>query len=201
MPKCAFPDCPYSTQYKQTKQIYCQMHLARIKRHGYPENKLNAYQDLENLPHEFVDNYIQQHCKTMIDSNIAKNLYKMGFKTATQSNVKYRRRKLGVKKYLSGDILKHRVWIRDQAIKKYGNKCELCKYDLTVDVHHIKPKKNGGVHEIDNLMVLCPNCHALLTRSIIILENRNDLLKAKKQITQLLKKFKPIQTTIYRGNA
>lgn len=187
MPKCAFPDCPHFTQYKETKQIYCQMHLARVRRHGYPEIKINAHQNLEKLPHEFIDNYIQQHCNTMFDIDIVKNLHKLGFKTATQWNVKYRRRKLGVKKYLSGDVLKHKVWIRTQAIKKYGNKCELCKYNLTVDVHHIKPKKQGGIHEIENLMVLCPNCHALLTRSIINLETRNDLFKAKKQITRLLK--------------
>ncbi len=141
MRKCAIKGCPYFTQYKNTKQIYCQMHLARVRRHGYPESKKNAYQTLEKLPHKVVDNFIRKNCQQMIDEDIAQKLRKMEFKEATQWNVKYRRRKLGVKKYLSGNILKHKAWIRIQAIKKYGNKCELCKYGLTLDAHHVKSKK------------------------------------------------------------
>lgn len=189
MSKCLIKGCPHSTQYKNTKQIYCQMHTARVRRHGYPELKKDAYQTLEKLPHETVDNFIRINCQLMIDKVIAQKLWKMGFKGANQWNVKYRRRKLGVKKYLSGDILKHKAWIRAQAVQKYGNKCELCGYGLSLDTHHIIPKKLGGLHEVKNLTVLCPNCHALMTRNIFILKSRKDLPKIRSEVIKLLKSF------------
>ena len=157
MPKCAIKGCKKFTRHKNTKEIYCPMHLARIKRHGYPELKRNAYQSLEKLPHPVVDDFIRKNWQKMIDKEVVKELRKMRFKGANQWTVRYRRRKLKLRKYLSGEILKHKAWIRTQAIKKRGNKCELCGYGLSIDAHHILPKKKGGLHKIDNLMVLCPN--------------------------------------------
>jgi len=167
------------------------MHLARIKRHGYPELKKDAYCSLEKLPHSVVDDFIYKNCEKMIDQKIAKNLRKMGFKGANQWTVRYRRRKLGIKKYLYGEILKHKAWIRAQAIKKYGNKCELCGYNLSVDTHHIIPKCKGGPHEINNLMLLCPNCHALITRNYFTLKNRKDIPKIKRKIKKIIKSAYP----------
>lgn len=127
----------------------------------------------------------------MIDKEIVKRLRKKGYKNATVWAVKYRRRKLGVKKYLYGEVKKHKAWIREQAIKKYGNKCELCGYGAAIETHHIIPKKMNGSHEVNNLVVLCPNCHALITRKYFILENRKSILKIRKKIVNLLKSFYP----------
>jgi predicted restriction endonuclease len=162
------------------------MHLARIKRHGHPGLQ-TGFHKLEKLPHPIVDDFILENCKKMIDEEIVKELKKMRIKGATQWTVKYRRRKLGIKKYLYGEIKKHKAWIRAQAIKKYGNKCELCGYMLVVESHHILPKKQGGLHEIDNLMVLCPNCHALLTRRYISLKNRKDIPYLRRKLVKLYK--------------
>jgi predicted restriction endonuclease len=189
MPMCAMKGCTNFTQYKETKQIYCQMHLARVRRHGYPEKKTDAYQSLEKMPHEFVDNFIIKNCEKMLDIEIANKLNKLGFKGADQWTVRYRRRRLGIKKYLYGDILKHKAWIRAQAIKAYGSKCELCGYRMALETHHIKSKKDGGPHEIKNLTVLCPNCHALLTRKVLILENRDDLPKIRRKVIKMLKSY------------
>ena len=191
MPKCKIKGCKKFTRHENTKEIYCPMHLARIKRHGYPELKRDAYQSLEKLPHTVVDDFIRNNCKKMIDKAIVKELRKMGFKEATWWTVRYRRRKLGIKKYLYGEIKKHKAWIRVQAIKKYGNKCELCGYGLAFDAHHIIPKNKGGLHEIDNLMVLCPNCHALVTRKHFTLNGREDIPKIRKKVIRLLKSFYP----------
>lgn len=185
MPLCKFNGCNKHTTYKKTKQIYCEKHLARIRRHGYPEYKKDAYQSLETLPHTYVDKFILSNCKKKYDEEIVKILRKKGYQEATVSRIKYRRRKLGIKKYLYGAVQKHKAWIRAQAIKKYGNQCELCKYKLSIDTHHIVPKHAGGVHEIDNLMILCPNCHALLTRNIIKLESRKDIPKIRKKVIVL----------------
>ena len=48
------------------------------------------------------------------------------------------------------------------AIRHYGNLCERCGWNKTrCDVHHRAPKAKGGLHTIDNAVVLCPNCHRL----------------------------------------
>lgn len=41
-----------------------------------------------------------------------------------------------------------------------GGKCIICGYSKTFDLHH----ENGQVY------VLCPNCHALITRGIATLQ-------------------------------
>ena len=189
MPRCKIKDCKNFTQYKHTKQIYCVMHLARVRRHGYPELKRDAYQPLEKLPHRVVDNFIVRNCKEMEDAEIARKLRGMGYKNATVWTVGYRRRKLGGRKYLRGEVQKHKAWIRAQAIKKYGNRCELCGYNMAIDTHHIIPKHEGGPHEIDNLMVVCPNCHSLITRRYLVLENRKDIPVVQKKIRKSIKSF------------
>jgi len=166
------------------------MHLARIKRHGHPGLQKNFHK-LEKLPHSIVDEFIRKNYKSSIDKEIAKELKKEGFKGATQWTIKYRRRKLGIKKYLSGEIKKYKAWINLQAIKKYGNKCELCGYRLIVETHHILPKNKGGLHEINNLMVLCPNCHALITKRHLSLKSRKDIPKFRRKLIKLQKPSYP----------
>ncbi len=190
MPKCIIRECKKFTRYKITKETYCTMHLARIKRHGYPGLQKNFHK-LEKLPHPVVDDFIRKNCKRLIDEEIVKELRKIGFKKATVWTVKYRRRKLGIKKYLYGEIKKHKAWIRAQAIKKYGNKCELCGFSLIVDTHHLLPKKEGGLHEINNLTVLCPNCHALITRRCLDLKNRKDIPNIRRKLAKLQKSTHP----------
>jgi len=192
MPRCIFNGCHRSTRNKVTKELYCTTHLRRIDRNGYPELKHDAWQSKEKLPHEFVDDFILKNWKKMIDEELVVALLTQGIKEVNVHRVKYRRRKLGIRKYLYGEIKKHRVWIRTQAIKRYGTKCELCGYGATIDTHHILPRHRGGPHEIENLMVICPNCHALITRRKIILEKRTDIPFVSKQIMKLLKKFYPL---------
>jgi len=185
MPKCEIKGCQNYTQYVKTKEKYCPMHLERIRRHGYPElKKEKGEHALETLPHQVVDDFIVQNCQHLLDKEIVIQLKKLGIKKVNIWNVKYRRRKLGIKKYLYGEVKKHKAWIRAQAIKKYGNRCELCSYPLSIDTHHVIPKYKGGRHEIDNLMVICPNCHALITRGIVKISNR----RAIPQIRRIIRK-------------
>lgn len=189
MPICKIKGCDKTTQYKNTKQKYCAMHLERIRRHGYPELKRDAYQSLEKLPHKIVDNFILKNCEEMIDREIVIKLKKMGYKNIDKWNVGYRRRKLGGRKYLRGEIQKHKAWVRLQAIKKYGKLCELCGYNMAIDTHHILPKHQGGPHEIENLMVVCPNCHGLITRGYLVLKNRAEIPTIRKKILKSIKSF------------
>jgi len=163
------------------------MHAARVYRHGYPELKKDAYASKEKLPHDIVDEFILDNCRTLEDEYIVEKLKEMGFAGANRWNVGYRRRKLGQRKYLRGEIQKHRAWVRVQAIKKYGKGCELCSFHFAIDVHHIIPRYEGGAHDIDNLMVLCPNCHALITRCSLIIASRKDIPNTRKKIRARIK--------------
>lgn len=65
---------------------------------------------------------------------------------------------------------------RKKALKAYGSKCELCGYDAYIDalvVHHIN--ENRQHNKLLNLMVVCANCHILLTRKIIVVNSRKDI--------------------------
>ena len=51
--------------------------------------------------------------------------------------------------------------IRKKALERAGYRCKKCGSDSQrLHVHHIKPRKDGGSDEMDNLKVLCPDCHA-----------------------------------------
>jgi len=47
-------------------------------------------------------------------------------------------------------------------------KCFNCGWDKCVcDIHNIKPKCDGGSDELNNLIILCPNCHRLAHKDLI----------------------------------
>jgi hypothetical protein len=58
-----------------------------------------------------------------------------------------------------------------------GNKCENCGYNEhdILQIHHID--KNRKNNKKENLIVLCPNCHAGITFGKAILENRKVIWK------------------------
>ena len=118
MPKCIIKGCEKFTRYINTKNPYCSMHLARIKRHGHPELQKDHHK-LEKLPHLIVDDFIRNNCRKLIDIDVAEELKKRGFGQANKWLVRYRRRKLGIKKYLYGEVKKHKAWIRTQATTIY----------------------------------------------------------------------------------
>ena len=46
------------------------------------------------------------------------------------------------------------------AIRLHGNNCQRCGWkEARCDVHHRMQKALGGLHTLDNAIVLCPNCH------------------------------------------
>lgn len=63
---------------------------------------------------------------------------------------------------------------RKAAFRSYPHKCERCGYDEVIEVlevHHIDGDRSHNVS--DNLVILCPTCHALVTRGHLeIGENR-----------------------------
>lgn len=179
MKKCEAEGCKNFCRFEKTIEKYCPMHKERLKRHGtLGLKKEMGIHGREKLPHKEVD-YIIKANFSKKDSEITKILNLNGYNQATEWNVKYRRRKLGLIKYTGKS---HNAFDKKEATKVYGHKCELCNYDLTIDVHHIKGKKTIDGRKIENLIILCPNCHALITRKIMILNTRDDIKAAKEYI-------------------
>lgn len=51
------------------------------------------------------------------------------------------------------------VSTREKILLLLGNKCSSCGSLQNLTLHHIKAKKDGGTNSIDNLQVLCRDCH------------------------------------------
>ena len=45
--------------------------------------------------------------------------------------------------------------------------CRMCGFSAVIHGHHIVPKTNGGSNDLDNLITLCPNHHALAHAGIL----------------------------------
>jgi hypothetical protein len=54
--------------------------------------------------------------------------------------------------------------VQQQVSEKYDGKCYVCGFSIHIAlrVHHVVPASLGGTDEIENLVLLCPNCHALV---------------------------------------
>lgn len=62
---------------------------------------------------------------------------------------------------------------RKRALRTYQHKCEICNYSEEVkilEVHHIDSNRSNN--KIENLIILCPNHHRMLTLGIHTLVNR-----------------------------
>ena len=69
-------------------------------------------------------------------------------------------------KYGTGSVRSKRAiqWrLKEDLMKLRGPKCESCGYSHVeiLQVHHIIPKSKGGTNELDNIKLMCPNCHYL----------------------------------------
>lgn len=83
---------------------------------------------------------------------------------------------------------------RKQCIDHYGHSCQICKFDFEksygnigkdfIHVHHIIPiseiKKNYIINPINDLIPVCPNCHA-------IIHKRNPCLTIEEVKTRIVK--------------
>ena len=59
--------------------------------------------------------------------------------------------------------------IRRQVLHEAGFKCgnPVCRHIITLDIHHIVQVSDDGANTPENLLALCPNCHALHHRGEI----------------------------------
>lgn len=55
-----------------------------------------------------------------------------------------------------------------------GGVCEIpgCGFDDVLEIHHLVPKKSGGTDDLSNLIILCPNHHAMLHHGLVQINAR-----------------------------
>lgn len=51
-------------------------------------------------------------------------------------------------------------WLKIKVHQRDGIQCIICGYAKAVNVHHIESVRDGGEDMLENLITLCPNCHA-----------------------------------------
>jgi hypothetical protein len=186
--KCQASGCDKYSRYKTSKsdKTYCPMHLSRLKRNGHlgTQCKKDRSEKYRVIPSEILDKTITEHYKYMTDKEIA-SILQTGHNQVKTHHISYRRKQLGLYKHYPKQ---GKGYMKKQARLEYGDDCELCGYNLTVDIHHILEVKNGGEDSLDNLCVICPCCHALIHRGIIELNSREEISNTKLNLKKLLKK-------------
>jgi 5-methylcytosine-specific restriction protein A len=74
------------------------------------------------------------------------------------------------------DVILRKKHLVDRIKKLYNNTCQLCSIQLEIgknryysEVHHITPlgKPYNGKDILENMICVCPNCHALLDLKVI----------------------------------
>lgn len=103
-------------------------------------------------------------CEILIACVICGIEYQKGLHKKTCSRVCANKLRIGTK--YTGRPLKDKVKtaqaLKTRLIELRGPKCERCPYSNVkiLNVHHKIRRADGGSDDLDNLELICPNCHA-----------------------------------------
>lgn len=61
---------------------------------------------------------------------------------------------------------------KQQLIKIYGHSCQVCGFNIIIQVHHIDGNRKNN--QIDNFVLLCPNCHFSLHHASYVLNKEEE---------------------------
>ena len=114
--------------------------------------------------------FIRQNWRKMTDEELGK---KLGI---TSDVIKYYRMQYNLWKNRKGTSKQK---YKADGMRMYGKNCEVCNLPIT-ELHHIKPKSTN----ISDWSILCPTCHAVITRKLIKIDNRKEL---KTRLTPFIK--------------
>jgi len=64
--------------------------------------------------------------------------------------------------------------LRREVLRRDGRQCGVpgCRHSTFLDLHHIRPREQGGLHEADNLITLCGAHHGAMHRGELRIEGR-----------------------------
>jgi len=103
-------------------------------------------------------------CAIMIACSICGTEFNKGLNKKTCSRACANKLRIGSK--YNGRPLKDKVKnskaLKERLIKLRGSFCERCGFTNTkiLNVHHKIRRADGGSNDIENLELICPNCHA-----------------------------------------
>lgn len=103
-------------------------------------------------------------CTVLVACIICGNEYKKGLHKKTCSRACANKLRIGT--LYTGRPLKDKVKnskaLKVRLIKLRGSCCERCNFANTtiLNIHHKIRRADGGTDDIDNLELICPNCHA-----------------------------------------
>ncbi len=100
----------------------------------------------------------------------------------------------GAKKQITVNAYERNQKARQLCLQEYGYKCCVCGFDFEefygdigigyIEVHHIKPLNEISneyiVDPFNDLRPICPNCHSMLHKANITVENLKDIIKKKR---------------------
>lgn len=135
-----------------------------IRRFGYWSKALQGA-DMRPQTHQLQKGertFIRMNWRKMTDEEIAKKL------GVTETVIKYYRMNYNLWKYRKRTT---KSTYRKEALKIYGEKCEVCGIGIC-EWHHIIPKSTKS----DDWCILCPTCHTVITRKLISITSRDELM-------------------------
>lgn len=103
-------------------------------------------------------------CTILVACVVCGNEYQKGLNKKTCSRICSNKLRIG-SKYI-GRPLKDKAQtnraLKERLILLRGTNCERCGYSNTkiLNVHHKIRRADGGSNDIENLELICPNCHA-----------------------------------------
>ena len=141
------------------------------------------------------DGYTKDLTKYFIpyEDNVIEELYNSDYNKILQDAINY---KDPEQQYNISNNVKQRIESKKQkeriAILE-NHTCQICGFNQSyinesgnrkwiIEVDHIVEKSKGGGETIDNLMVLCPNCHAKKTYGIIKIDKDYRVYENNKEI-------------------
>lgn len=99
----------------------------------------------------------------------------------------------GAKKQITVNVYERNVRARQQCIDQYGYICSVCDFNFEqfygdignrfIEVHHLKPlneiNKEYQVDPINDLRPICPNCHAMIHKANLSIEELRSIVKKR----------------------
>jgi 5-methylcytosine-specific restriction enzyme A len=105
----------------------------------------------------------------------------------------------GALKYITVNAYERNQEARKKCIEEYGYTCSVCGFNFEevygeigtryIHVHHLKPfseiKEESKVDPINDLRPLCPNCHSMIHKANITIEQLRDAIRKQEATTYL----------------
>ncbi|WP_019242194.1 MULTISPECIES: HNH endonuclease [Bacillus] len=169
------------------EKVLLRLELDRYNRTLRPEEEVEIYyssdissKNKENNMDSIINDEIARLNSVIEKSKIKKEKNKAKI-TKDQKNNLYNEGSMNpikIDKYVS--VTNRNISLVKKLKKLYANRCQICGEKVQVgiheymsEVHHIRPLgKHKGSDTVDNMIVVCPNHHAMFDRGAITFDSR-----------------------------